>query len=69
MPLYKAKVFLGFVKRIKHKGSEGKQPFKRAIDSTWQDVANRVSKKLGEIMSNEIKTIQRHYGQGRYDVQ
>jgi hypothetical protein len=61
MPLYRAKRFLGFVKRLQHPGAKKKTPFKRAIDATWQDVAQRVADKMGDIMANEIKVIQREY--------
>lgn len=65
MPLYKAKRFLGFVKRIKHSGTKNNSnlhPFRRAIDATWQDVGARISSRVGESMAKEIEAIKREYG-------
>jgi hypothetical protein len=62
MPIFKGGGVVGFAKSIDIKGVKGTFPFKRAMDTTWMFVADRVADKVGEIMRKEIKLIQNQYG-------
>jgi hypothetical protein len=63
MPIFTSAGFTGrFAKSIQHPGSKAFKTFQRAIDSTWRNVADRVSDKVAVIMRSEIKAIWREFG-------
>jgi len=62
MPMYKFKKLLGFAKKIEHPGFGGTEPFKKSIDATWQEVGNRASEKIGQILGDEIEAIKKQFG-------
>jgi hypothetical protein len=63
MPIFTKAGFTGeYAKTVDHPGSVGTEPFKRSIDSTWGEVGKRVAVKVGELISDEIKSIQSQYG-------
>ena len=50
---------VGWAASIDHPGYRGTFPFKRATDSTWEDVAGRTMEKLQDINQKEIAIMQR----------
>ena len=62
MPVYSGGRVAGFVKTMKHKGSAAKYPFRRGITSTIIQVAQRTTKKFGEVINREIDNITKQFG-------
>jgi len=54
MPVFTKGGLVGFAESIEHPGSKGTYPFRRAVDSTWQDVARLTTDKMFNIMEREI---------------
>ena len=64
IPIITKQGFTGrFAKSIDHPGSQGKFPFKKAMDSTYGIVGKTAADKVAEIMDKEIRDIWNQYGQ------
>jgi hypothetical protein len=62
MPVFKSGRLLGFSKEIEVEGVKAKYPFKRAIDSSWNQVGKDFSDNISQIMREEIENIKKQYG-------
>ena len=63
MPIFAGAGKIGYAKKLDHPGTRAIKPFSKAIDISWNQVADDVSDKVAKIMREEIKTIQVQYGQ------